>query len=381
MALFTLMITLITGYGVNWTVEPARGQNDGVIRVMLDLQEEDLLFVQSDGDQFAYWEIAAGIDGDYSVRESGTVSRDDMPVMREFEIRDVSPGDHELSVRVTDLETGNSDQWKEDVQVTLIDTDSWSSSELQLMGGAYQRASGNAELIWNVYPPAPETIQGDTLTAAYVLRDAGGQFRREGWMNIDPREDYYRIGATMNLDSLPAGDYDLLAAIVSGSDIVMSSEMDLTLLQAWDVWGGDPSMTRSLIRPIARSDEIHSLEDAEGPSSRRAVMAEFWRDRDPTPGTDRNEFLEVYLDRLDHINREFSVLNTMGINTDRGRVYALLGEPDIIESRPLEISTRPTLVWTYCSPPLEVLFIDFGGVGDYELDTDWEEVRSSYENH
>ena len=110
-------------------------------------------------------------------------------------------------------------------------------------------------------------------------------------------------------------------------------------------------------------------------------MAEFWQERDPTPGTQRNEYLEMYLARLDEIDQRFSILNIKGINTDQGRVYALLGEPDIIDSRPMETSTLPTQVWTYCSPPIEVSFIDYDGCGMYELATDWEEVQVFHERH
>lgn len=110
-------------------------------------------------------------------------------------------------------------------------------------------------------------------------------------------------------------------------------------------------------------------------------MAEFWHKRDPSPGTVQNEFLEMYMARLDYIEDNFSMLNTMGINTDQGRVFALLGEPDMIDSRPLETSTRPTQVWTYCSPAIEVCFIDYLGCGTFELATDWEEVQCIYERH
>jgi GWxTD domain-containing protein len=110
-------------------------------------------------------------------------------------------------------------------------------------------------------------------------------------------------------------------------------------------------------------------------------MAEFWQRRDPTAGTVRNEFLEVYLARLDYIEENFSVMNTLGINTDPGRVYALLGEPDIIEYRPLEEYSLPTQTWTYFTPPTVVSFADFGGFGEFELITDWEEVQNAYERH
>ena len=184
----------------------------------------------------------------------------------------------------------------------------------------------------------------------------------------------YRGVTSLDISKLDAGEYEILTVIVSDGSIVATSRVDLKLLQAWDVWGEDPDLTESLIRPIANSSELSELKGAEGSSSRNAVMAEFWQERDPTPVTVQNEFLEMYLARLDYIEENFSMLNTMGINTDQGWVFALLGEPDIIDSRPLETATLPLQVWTYFTPPVEVLFVDKNGCGTYELASDWEEV-------
>jgi GWxTD domain-containing protein len=213
------------------------------------------------------------------------------------------------------------------------------------------------------------------------MRDHDGVTEREGWMDLSRREGYFSGSVSLDLKGLEAGSYEILAALVADDQILTAARTDLNLLQSWDVWGDDPDLTETLVRPIARSSELNALEDADGPSNRRAVMAEFWQRRDPTPGTQRNEYLEIYLQRLDEIDRRFSAMNTMGINTDQGRVYALLGEPDIIQSSPMEDSTIPTQIWTYCSPPIEVLFVDRYGVGIYELETDWEEVQVFHERH
>ena len=217
------------------------------------------------------------------------------------------------------------------------------------------------------------------MSAAWVLRDHAGVIRREGWMDIEFSQGRFRCQAEIGLSELAGGEYELLAVLLTGEEIVSAAREELNVLQAWDVWGDDPELTRSLVRPIATSAELSTLGDTEGPSSRNAVMAEFWLERDPTPGTVRNEFLEEYLERLDYIEENFAVHSLLGINTDQGRVYALLGPPDMIEDLPLELATLPSVVWVYFSPPLEVVFIDHHGVGTFDLETDWEEVRSDWE--
>ncbi|OPL17619.1 MAG: hypothetical protein AVO35_09320 [Candidatus Aegiribacteria sp. MLS_C] len=381
MTLAALVLTAMTGFQAAWNTEPARDTSGGSVHIVVQLTEEDLLFVMEDGMETAFWEMAAGIDGIFSVRRSGSLQREQFPFSEELEIAGVEPGGHLLTLMITDRETGNSTVWEENIDMIIIDSLSWSSGNLRVAGGPYQRADGSAELVWNVYPPRGGTPVPDSLRAAFVMRDVGGVTEREGWMDMVVEGSSYRGRAVIELNGLGSENYEVISAMVSGDEILTAARTDLHLLQAWDVWGDDPELTGSLVRPIAQTSELNRLEAAEGPSSRRAVMAEFWQERDPTPGTLRNEYLEMYLARLDEIDRRFSVLNIKGINTDQGRVYALLGEPDIIDSRPMEISTQPTQVWTYCSPPIEVSFIDHDGCGIYELVTDWEEVQVFHERH
>lgn len=381
MTLTALVLAAITGFQVTWNAEPARGPEGGDMHLTVELHVEDLLFVLDSGSETAYWELAAGLDGDFTERTSGRTSREEFPISQEMVLTGVQPGEHLLTLMITDRETGNSTIWDERIEMNLIDSLSWSSGNLQVIGGTYQRAAGAVEILWNVYPPQQGTAADDSLRAAYVMRDDGGVTEREGWMDMVISDGSYQGIAGISLEGLESGGYEVLAAMVSDSEIVTAARTDLHLLQAWDVWGDDPDLTQTLVRPIAQSSELHRLTEAEGPSSRRAVMAEFWQERDPTPGTQRNEYLEMYLARLDEIDQRFSILNIKGINTDQGRVYALLGEPDIIDSRPMETSTLPTQVWTYCSPPIEVSFIDYDGCGMYELATDWEEVQVFHERH
>ncbi|MCD4701388.1 MAG: GWxTD domain-containing protein [Candidatus Aegiribacteria sp.] len=381
MTLLAMVLMVITGFQVLWNVEPARGQEGGTVHISVHFIEDDFLFVMENGGEMAFWEVAAAVDSDFAVRNSGSVNRSELPLYEELSISGVQPGTHLLTVMVGDLESGRSIEWEETIELPLLDSTSWSSGNLQISGGSYQRSSGITEVLWNVYSPQTEAEKADTLVAAFVLRDENGVTRREGWMDLAVSDGRCIGSAMLDITDLDAGKYEILAVIVSDGEITSASRADLKLLQAWDVWGENPDLTKILIRPIAHSSELRELENAEGPSSRRAVMAEFWQERDPTPVTVQNEFLEMYLARLDYIEENFSMLNTMGITTDQGWVFALLGEPEIIDSRPLETASRPSQVWTYFSPPIEVLFIDYNGCGTFELETDWEEVLGIHERH
>lgn len=53
----------------------------------------------------------------------------------------------------------------------------------------------------------------------------------------------------------------------------------------------------------------------------------FWARRDPTPGTPRNEFREIFDSRVAAADESFSSPRTRGALTDKGRVFILLGLP------------------------------------------------------
>jgi GWxTD domain-containing protein len=160
--------------------------------------------------------------------------------------------------------------------------------------------------------------------------------------------------------------------------VTASAGSSVSILSAWDIWGDDPGTTATLIRPVASSNELRELERAGGLGDRNSVMADFWNRRDPNQATRGNEFLDEYLRRLDYISREYATTGIQGINTDRGVVYAKLGEPDIVENFPFELGEYPYITWVYFTPSLSLTFVDQTGYGLYELVEDWDTVNRAF---
>lgn len=102
-------------------------------------------------------------------------------------------------------------------------------------------------------------------------------------------------------------------------------------------------------------------------SDRTNFKEEFWKKRDSDLDTEMNEFKVEYFERIDEANRLFTA-GKPGWLTDRGQTLILLGPPvhksfypmgDVVSGL-----TRPAEIWHY--PEVPVVFIDYGGVGDYE---------------
>jgi GWxTD domain-containing protein len=117
---------------------------------------------------------------------------------------------------------------------------------------------------------------------------------------------------------------------------------------------------------IAKRKEIRRILEPESKSERLARFQDFWRKRDPSPGTRRNERMEEYYHRVSHANRRYGSLID-GWKTDRGQVVVLFGEPDFVESHPYNFNVEPYEIWFYYSIGRRFIFVDRTGLGDYQL--------------
>ena len=120
---------------------------------------------------------------------------------------------------------------------------------------------------------------------------------------------------------------------------------------------------------IAKSDEVKDLKKLENVSGQeqQAALSAFWSRRDPTPGTDRNEFMITYYRRVDYANRHFTNGLGRGWRSDQGRIYILLGPPDEVERYTFESDSQPYQVWHYNQISRRVVFVDFDGYGRYQI--------------
>ncbi len=117
---------------------------------------------------------------------------------------------------------------------------------------------------------------------------------------------------------------------------------------------------------IAKDKDLKFIREAKTEQERKARFLEFWRRRDPTPSTERNERMEEYYYRINYANRQYGSF-IAGWKTDRGQVVVLFGEPDFVERHPYNFNVKPYEVWYYYGIGRRFVFIDKTGFGDYEL--------------
>ncbi len=113
----------------------------------------------------------------------------------------------------------------------------------------------------------------------------------------------------------------------------------------------------------------------ETDEERDRFIEEFWQQRDPTPGTPRNEFREEHYRRIEYANKTFGRgTPTRGWRTDKGRIYIILGEPAQIQKYLNTTEIYPIEIWYYQGQPrfgqapfFRILFFQRHGGGEFSL--------------
>ena len=126
---------------------------------------------------------------------------------------------------------------------------------------------------------------------------------------------------------------------------------------------------------IISDDEKKVFQSLTTDEDRDKFIRRFWDVRDPTPGTEENEYKDEHYKRIEFANQMFHTdWMKEGWRTDRGKVYIILGPP---KTRGYHSSgggdMYPSELWFYSSdepalPPFfNVLFYQRDGVGEYRL--------------
>ncbi len=130
-------------------------------------------------------------------------------------------------------------------------------------------------------------------------------------------------------------------------------------------------LTSYIVLPAEREVFFHLETDRD----RDLFIESFWKQRDPTPETARNEFMDEHANRFAYANTRLARGTPReGWRTDMGRIHIILGPPASIERFDSQPGVQPCQVWYYrgesrrALPPLFALvFYQRGGSGEYKL--------------
>ena len=126
---------------------------------------------------------------------------------------------------------------------------------------------------------------------------------------------------------------------------------------------------------IITSKERDVFRKLETDRERDIFIEAFWKHRDPTPGTPRNEFRDEHYQRRKYANEYFGRGSPRpGWMTDRGRIHIILGPPRNIEDHDNINGVYPVQIWSYDGDPdyglptgFNIIFFKKHGMGEYVL--------------
>jgi GWxTD domain-containing protein len=237
-----------------------------------------------------------------------------------------------------------------------------------------------------LYAQRPETAS----VAAQVLDAAGKQYAATDAQQIALPVGGGAATAMLDLSGLPPGDYRLkLIVETRDSQVVREASFGMTGFGrrrgvAPSLDPDAPAGTDTLAAlPEAKLDSMYApLVYLLGPDERgvyrgltadgkRTFLRQFWKRRDPRPGTARNEAEDEFYRTVAEADRRFREgggAAVRGWRTDRGRIFIRYGPPDEVLDRGQAEATRPYEVWKYTKGKRrKFVFVDSRAFGNYEL--------------
>ncbi len=285
----------------------------------------------------------------------------------------VDPGQYTLRVEIRDRHSQRRGSRELEVLVRDLKAEGLEVSDLHflrlsqstLLFNPARIYDGSSPLVvsFEVYRSYPSKTP---LSEHWRVEDQGGNAMLKGVSSSEAPEDMNTEVLKVPLDSLGPGEYSIVVSVEDEERRERRETRGAFKFQppAFLSDTGYHHMVEQL-EYIASSSELRRLKEA-APEERQEMWDEFWKGKDPSPGTERNEARDEYFRRVEYANRYFSGFRE-GWRTDMGRIYIIYGGPDDIERHPFDLDSPPYEVWYYYGEGLKFVFVDEHGLGDYKL--------------
>jgi len=178
----------------------------------------------------------------------------------------------------------------------------------------------------------------------------------------------------LNVVAVKPGYYTLRINIEDGENVVIGekhfriqSADSREVEEAKDYFSETEKQYYDRIEYIASDKELSEYK-ALSDTGKIEFLKRFWLRRDPNRVTPENEAIQVFIERINYAEDNFSSPFKQGYYTDRGRIYIKYGPPETIERHPFKIDFDPYEVWEYFSyGGYRFIFSDFTGDGEFFL--------------
>ena len=370
--------------------------------VYIQVGYDQLSFIRSGKSYVAQYEVTVGVydDQDKLVVEKiwndrATTDSFDISVSPQYYVMSeksvqLQPGMYTLKINYLDLESkrglketrkilipnyiNRSTQLSDIMLISKITRDGDRRTITPNISGNVGNLEGGFTLFFEFYPSG----KSDSVDFTYSFINAEKQEVYSGTSHERIEKQGMQVFIKIDTLDIPPGEYTLqVISHTYGADKtqeVMSSSHRQVAMR----WKGVPLAINDLdaaikqLRYIAKDAEMDSLLEATTLSEKQKLFMDFWKRKDPTPDTQKNELMEEYYRRVAFTNKRFTRYRP-GWKTDMGMIYIIFGPPNNVDRHPFEMDSKPYEIWTYYDIKQSLIFIDETGFGDYRLQNlDWE---------
>jgi GWxTD domain-containing protein len=225
-----------------------------------------------------------------------------------------------------------------------------------------------------------------TLQINYAIYDKDNKEVKSEQSNMDKPGKTAAILKGIDISNLKSGIYDLHIKVLDSL-----SNDNINLSRSFEIIQGDfitniKSLSEDLIKTytailsyIASPGQLETFKKLN-PIGKGEYLIQFWKSKDPTPGTPENEYLENIQKRFAYAAKNFGWSSIKGWETDMGRVCIKYGMPDEVQQFNSEANSQPYQIWKYKEDrEFHFVFGDLQGDGRFTLlDSDKEgEISNS----
>ncbi len=287
----------------------------------------------------------------------------------------ITPSKCDVIVKITDLDTRKSGRRKVVVDLTRF-SDIVVLSDLLLIDDKKRREDPFSM----GFPQLPPRISDtDTLlTIYYEARISIGEyimravFRTDDNEIVEKREFHRTSGIPVVIDHLMLEIGHILHNKVkveleleqgektSSADIVIDIRWMGLTSHIYDI---DDAVDQLVY--IAERKQVKKMKKLK-PEKKEKMFKDFWKAKDPSPGTTENELMDEYYRRVKYANDKFTTFQD-GWRSDMGMIFILFGPPDNIEINLFAPDGKSYQWWQYYLINKTFVFVDPAGFGDYEL--------------
>lgn len=291
------------------------------------------------------------------------------------------PGDYDLSVSVFEQSTKNKTEKDKKIKVEDFSTPPLSISDVMIVS---RFSSNDGKKV--ITPDVGRNVAAiDTFYLFYyVYKNSDDEKIDVNCRILDPeKKEVYTKKETLDLSSglsfqnmlfmpvptaeLGYGKYTIEITAASNNYNFSTDSYFENLSYDFPLPMKDIDILVEQLQYIAKSDEIDRIRDAKSDVEKQKRFLDFWKKKDPSPNTKRNEVMQEYYRRVISANKFFGNTYSQGWRTDMGMVYIIFGEPNNIERHPYDMDSKPYEVWEYYQDNKQFVFVDNTGFGDYRL--------------